>query len=134
MPTCSRAPMIGRRVRYGDFMRTAKLRDRKAIAADIAGELIAEFAIEPATPSPVVEDDFDDWLARWDDFDVDPFPYDEIGRDWSIIDELPDIEGREALDTDDLPGWGTHIDWEDLAGLTITNRPYGFTGYGQRDR
>lgn len=149
--------MIGRRMGWGDHDRSDHRHTKLAEREQFVRDLIAEFAIEPEGPiadnaieaeawSSSHEDEFDAatdrWFDWWDDEDRDPFPFDEYDPfedanrllyDEIDLEESP-VEGREPLDIDDLPGWGTHLDFEDLASLTITNRPYGFSGYGQRDR
>lgn len=160
MHTCSRGPMIGRRMGWGDHDRThhrkAKLVDQRQLAIDIADDLAPE-TIEAITAHAITprmyedaavewdaidaEDATDRWFDWWDDEDRDPFPFDDVyPLSMLAAVECGDIDAEDAgfvdistiNDTGPLPGWGTHLDIGDLAGFTITNRAYGYS-YGRQE-
>lgn len=130
MHTCSRAPMIGRRMGWGDHDRSDHRATKLTERAQLAADLIAEFAIEPETPRAIASDELEGWLYfaepdEYDPFDDDDRPYLDLLGDIAEEGDLVDIS---TIDDETLPGWGTHLAWEDIAtGFTITRRPYGYT-------
>lgn len=127
-------PMRGNRLRYGDFIATATERERDAVREEIAADVITDFAITPRPSFAVEDDDLFDWLESRiteDEFDAwvttEGFT-DALFGEADLLDEIDSSEPSGITDRDIAGGWGTHLDFTDLAGgFTITRTQYGYT-------
>lgn len=131
MPTSTNGRMVGRVARtyhVGSHTRGGtRVWERELFRREAEDELtvddaIAAHVITPAdieAYSTITADDFDAWLEDAWDLDDDRIAWDSP----DLLDEPEDVDAIDLLSLDDrdLPGWGSTLSHDDLAGFTITS-------------
>lgn len=130
MPTSTNGRMVGRvartyhvgsHTRGGTRVWERELFRRETEDELTAADAIAAHVITPQAWSSVTDDDLWDYLDAYDDWDLDDdrIPWDSP----DLLDEPEDVDAIDLLSLDDrdLPGWGSTLSHDDLAGFTITS-------------